>query len=344
MAVSEIDPLKDPRWATLVNSHPLASVFHTPQWLEALQRTYSYTPTAFTTSPANGPLANGIVLCRVDSWLTGSRLVSLPFSDHCDPLLQTNADLPAVLLKVREQAAGKYKYVEFRPRTVDLGTSTGFGPQGGFCFHALDLNRSLDEIQSGFHKDGVLRKIRRAEREHVVTTEGRSDALIRQFYDLQVVTRRRHGVPPQPFAWFRNLTECVGDRLTVRVASVEGRPIASILTIRHRETLVYKYGCSDARYHNVGGMYYLFWQAIQEAKSQNLSELDLGRSEEYNPGLIRFKDNLGATRTPLLYWRSPAGPVRHGSLTPSRLSERILSRMPGSMLRLAGQILYRHIG
>ncbi|HLQ79434.1 MAG TPA: GNAT family N-acetyltransferase, partial [Terriglobia bacterium] len=328
----------------LVNSNPRASVFHTPQWLEALKRTYNYVPLALTTSPDLGPLANGVAFCRVDSWLTGSRLVSVPFSDHCDPLLQHDQDLQAVLVKVREKAVGKYKYIEIRPRTVDLGPSSGFGSQGGFCFHALDLKPSLDAIHSGFHKDGVQRKIRRAEREHVELTQGRTEALIRQFYDLLVLTRRRHGVPPQPFAWFRNLADCMGDRLMVRVASVGDRPVASILTLRHMKTLVYKYGCSDARHHNLGGMYYLFWRAIQDAKSENLAELDLGRSEENNPGLIRFKDNLGAVRTPLTYWRSPAGSVPSGSLAPSRLSERILSHMPGSLLRLAGQILYRHIG
>src|SRR5712675_1991670 len=77
MSVSEIDPLKDPRWAALVNSNPRASVFHTPQWLEALKRTYDYVPLALTTSPDLGPLANGVAFCRVDSWLTGSRLVSV---------------------------------------------------------------------------------------------------------------------------------------------------------------------------------------------------------------------------------------------------------------------------
>ena len=35
--VYEIDPTLDPRWAALVNSDPRASVFHSPNWLRALQ-------------------------------------------------------------------------------------------------------------------------------------------------------------------------------------------------------------------------------------------------------------------------------------------------------------------
>ena len=43
----------------------------------------------------------------------------------------------------------------------------------------------------------------------------------------------------------RNLIACLGDNVKIRVASKDGRPVASILTLRHKRTLVYKYGCSD---------------------------------------------------------------------------------------------------
>jgi|SRR6266571_752828 len=35
--------------------------------------------------------------------------------------------------------------------------------------------------------------------------EGRSDALFEKFFRLHVLTRRKHGLPPQPLVWFRNL-------------------------------------------------------------------------------------------------------------------------------------------
>ncbi len=46
-----------------------------------------------TTCAPDAPLTDGVVFCEVDSWLTGRRLVSLPFSDHCEPLLQTTRRL-----------------------------------------------------------------------------------------------------------------------------------------------------------------------------------------------------------------------------------------------------------
>src|ERR1700752_1045362 len=84
-----IKPLKDPRWGEFLQRHPRASVFHSSPWLQALSPTYGYAPIVFTTSTAGEPLKNGIVLGRVASWLRGRRLVSLPFSDHCEPLVAT---------------------------------------------------------------------------------------------------------------------------------------------------------------------------------------------------------------------------------------------------------------
>jgi hypothetical protein len=82
------DPLSDRRWDALVSTHSSASAFHQRGWLEALHRTYRYRPFVLTSASANAQMKDGIVLCEVKSWITGTRAVSLPFSDHCDLLLQ----------------------------------------------------------------------------------------------------------------------------------------------------------------------------------------------------------------------------------------------------------------
>lgn len=76
MDIYAFDPLRDERWPDFVGQHPHASVFHTAAWLRALERTYHFTPLAFTTSPPDGELKNAVVLSALRSWLTGPRLVS----------------------------------------------------------------------------------------------------------------------------------------------------------------------------------------------------------------------------------------------------------------------------
>jgi len=95
--VYRMNPFSDGRWDDLVARHPNASAFHERGWLYALARTYGYEPLVITTSPPGERLTNGVVLCRISSWLTGTRLVSLPFADHCEPLLDDLGDLRKLL-------------------------------------------------------------------------------------------------------------------------------------------------------------------------------------------------------------------------------------------------------
>jgi lipid II:glycine glycyltransferase (peptidoglycan interpeptide bridge formation enzyme) len=244
-----------------------------------------------------------------------------------------------------KDAAGGCKYIEIRPLGLQPAGESGLAQSKSFYCHTLDLGPAAAELFHGFHKDCVQRKIHRAEREGLVCEDGRSPELLRKFYSLQITTRRRQQLPPQPFAWFRNLAACMGDKLKIRVASKDGTPVASILTLQHRRTLVYKYGCSDKAFSNLGGMQLLFWQAIQDAKSQGLMEFDLGRSDWENEGLIRFKDRLGATRSTLTYWRYPASSAAQATSTWKRnAAKRIISCLPDACLSAAGNLLYRHIG
>jgi CelD/BcsL family acetyltransferase involved in cellulose biosynthesis len=329
-----------------VDRHPRSSVFHTLAWLEALRRTYGYQPVAYTTSPPGSSLENGLVLCRVTSWITGRRLVSLPFSDHCEPLLNDASD-ESVFLAALERTldAEKLSYIELRPLTPLAGA---YHPAQSYCFHQVDLRPDLTTLFDHCHKSSTQRKIQRAEREGLTCEAGRSEALLDAFWKLHLMTRRRHGIPPQPERWFRNLIDCFGDGLPIRVAFQDKRPVASILTLRHKDTLVYKYGCSDTRFNNLGGTQLLFWRAIQEAKREGLRMFDLGRTDCENTGLIAFKDRWGAARSTLSYVRLGKAPPSNaprpgGAEWAGRIAKGMVSRLPDRIFSMVGSALYRHM-
>lgn len=344
--VYSLDPLRDPRWEALVRRHPAGSVFHTPGWLEALRRTYGYEPVTFTTSPPGAPLTGGMVFCRVESWLTGRRLVSLPFADHCAPLASAPGELAALCAFLRDECPRQgWKYVEVRPRDAGHPGLAGLAPGRPFYLHTVDLRPSLDQLFRSFHRDSVQRRIRHAERQGLTCETGRSDALLRTLHRLLVLTRRRHELPSQPFDWFRNLAASLGDALTVRVASKDGRAVAGMLTLHFGSTAVYKYGGSDAALHHLGGMPLLMWRAIEDARARGAVALDLGRSDLEARGLVAFKEHWGAARSRLCYLRWPEGaPERAAPGWGRRLGGMVVSRLPAPLLRATGEILYRHMG
>ena len=348
-AVYQIQPLQDPRWAELVNRHPRSSAFHTVAWLKALHRTYGYEPTAYTTSPPGTCLKNGLVFCRVASWITGRRIISLPFSDHCEPLVDNSAD-EHVLASALEQTLRqeKLRYVEVRAERPFAGANSLRYSTQSLCFHQLDLRPDLNTLFASCHKSSTQRKILRAKREGLIYEAGRSQELLDAFWDLLLITRRRHGLPPQPKSWFRNLIDCFGEALQVRVASKEKRPVAAILTLRHKDILIFKYGGSDTSFNSLGGTQLLFWRSIEEAKREGLRVFDLGRTDCENAGLITFKDRWGSTRSTLVYSRFSDLPLsgsagQIGTQWSARIARLVVHRLPGCILRMAGSVLYRHI-
>jgi len=328
-----------------VARHPRASVFHDRGWLEALNRTYGFDPFVLTNTEAGRPLANGLVLCRVSSWITGKRLVSLPFSDHCEPLLTEACELHELVDWLREECDRQgAKYFELRLLPGHEISDRLLARSQSYCFHMLDLTPPLEEIFGRFHKDSIQRRIRRAGRE-LSCEVGRSRELVDEFYRLLMMTRRRHHVPSQPRTWFRNLVECMGPKLQISVARKNGVSIAAVLTLRHGSTVVYKYGGSDQDFHYIGGMPYLFWNLIKASKESGATEIDLGRSEMKNQGLITFKDRFGATRKLMTYFRHPQAEDRTAmSRWVPRSLGRVLSILPTSVMPAVGRAIYRHIG
>jgi len=92
-------------------------------------------------------------------------------------------------------------------------------------------------------------------------------------------------------------------------------------------------------------MPFLLWKTIEDAKQRGATQLDMGRSDLSNEGLITFKDRFGAARSTLTYKKYPG--KRRAGIGESRrmvLAKRVFGYLPDKLLVLAGKLLYPHIG
>src|SRR4029077_8977833 len=130
-----------------VARHVRASLFHSSPWLKALNHTYGYPVVGYTTSAPGEELKDAVVFCRVESWLTGRRLVSLPFSDHCEPLVDRQEDLQVLIAAVEEETRReKWRYFEIRPLTTMAIRTSLHTTTTHYTFHELDLESDLETI------------------------------------------------------------------------------------------------------------------------------------------------------------------------------------------------------
>jgi CelD/BcsL family acetyltransferase involved in cellulose biosynthesis len=338
------DPLADPRWDELVESHPRASAFHHRGWISALASTYGYEPLALTSCAPDTPLKDAVVLCGISSWITGKRLVSLPFADHCDLLLKKPEDVHSFSQWLQDECGRRRcRYIELRPRTqLD---EHGFASGRSYYFHVLDLTPSLGKLFGALHKNSSQRKIRRAEKEGIRYEVGRSSWHLDELYRLMVMTRRRHRLFPQPLSWFQNLVAGMGDKVQVWLAFKDQATVAAMLTLRHRSSVIYKYGCSDEKFHRLGVMPFLFWKLIEESKTSGGREIDFGRSDTDNEGLATFKDHFGARRQRLVYYNySGCDQSMRENHKEWEIFRPLLPILPDVLLSTGGRLLYRHMG
>ncbi len=338
-----IDPTS-PAWLSLVERSPTATIFHHPRWLELLRSQYGYELHSCCIGDDEGARA-ALPIARIESRLTGRRLVALPFSDVCPPLLAPGAEQGAL------DALGEALAAEHRQSGLELTVhapvpgAPGAFVQPRFLRHLLALSTDPAEVESRYSKSQVKRGIKKALREGL-RAERRTDvAALDAFYALHMRTRRKLGVPTQPRRFIRRFAELFDEGLGfVQLVLDDERPIAAAVFLTCNGTVTYKYGASDERGLGKRPNNLLFSETIRWACEAGLQTLDFGRTDIDNRGLSAFKRSWGAEEEELSYTFFAE---REPSSEPGR-SDRalaaVLKRSPPAASRLVGEALYRHFG
>jgi len=146
------------------------------------------------------------------------------------------------------------------------------------------------------------------------------------------------------YVWFQNLVESFGEVPEIHLAYKERAPAAAILTLRFKNTVFYKYGCSDRSFNHLGATPLLFWKAIAQAKSSGATEFDLGRIDEDNSGSVAFKNKCESRSQQLVYYRFSDLPTSVGGEWKLRMLKHVFACLPTGLLEATGNLIYRHIG
>ena len=342
-AARRISPLNNPNWDSLLASRPDFSFFHGSAWAKVLADTYGFAPHYFCTGYEGAP-ETVLPLMEVDSWLTGRRGIALPFTDECPPL---GADINA-FGKIFEAAMsfGKsrgWKYIELRGGRNFFGAEVPASVS--FYGHSLDL--SVGEKALFEKMDGSMRRaVRKAEKDGVTVEISQSLEAVKIFFSLQCLTRKRHGLPPQPFSFFMNIHRHIlsENQGMIAVAGHAGKKIAASVYFFLGGRAIYKYGASDFAQQHLRGSNLVMWEAVKWLVRNGAKNLHLGKASLANEGLRRFKLNLGAQEDKIEYVKFDLRQNRFvkGSDGVSGWHNTVFRTMPVFMSRTAGGLLYRH--
>lgn len=338
-----LDPRQEPGWDAQLAGHPDSSFFHTAAWAEVLYRTYGHRP-AYCCQFDRDRLTGLLPVMGVSSPFTGRRGVSLPFTDSCLRLKARDRD-PGELYRLALEHGRKqhWRYLECRGGDHDWPGSV---PSLAFHGHVVDLDQRSGALFGRF--DGAMRRsIRKAVAAGVQIEFCRDAEAIGDFYALHCQTRRRHGLPPQPVRFFRNIAESVlgSGHGFVAMARLQRIPVAAAVFFHWGRKALYKFGASDYACQRMRANNLLMWKTLERLAGEGFTALDLGRTSLANEGLRRFKLSLGAREESITYCKYDL--VRDRFVTDSDRAEgwhnRVFRCLPTPLLRLAGHVLYPHL-
>ena len=342
-----VDPSGEATWDEAVAAHPEATVFHTSAWAKVLSDTYAHRPFYLRYANDQRSTVALLPLLEVASPITGRRGVCLPFSDHCEPLVFDGQITPASLLNdvITLAKDRSWKFVEFRG--VPLSAPASTPAYETYYAHRLDLAPAADVLFENC-SSAFRRGLRKAERSDLrvdvcATAEG-----LQRFYALHRRTRRRHGVPPQPFSFFRNILAHIlacGAGFIV-LASKGATPIAAAMFFQFNTNGIFKFGASDDRHQELRASNLVMWEGIKECAARGVRTVHFGRTDLPQQGLRRFKLGLGAAEETLSYYRYDVAEARWLSRSSApRFSAHtaVFRRLPLTINRLAGTLVYPHL-
>jgi len=348
-----INPLDYPEWDKLVLSTQDYSFFHSSAWARVLNESYGYKPLYFTLID-DGRLIALIPCMEIKSILTGKRAVSLPFTDYCEPILSPllekeseGSENPLSMILNDLISYGKKSEWKFLELRFGVSLLQQIHPSCTYYGHTLDISGKEDEIYSTF-RHSTKRNIRKAIKEGVKVRILDSLDSISEFYRLNCITRKEHGLPPQPYVFFEKIYEHVlsKNKGFVVLASYDNTCIAGAVYFHFGEKVTYKYGASDRNYQHLRANNLVMWEAIKWYSQNGYKRFCFGRTEPDNNGLLQFKRGWGTDERILNYYKYDIKSETFVSDTShlSGVHNKVFHNMPIPLLRITGSVLYKHIG
>ena len=337
-----LNPLSCENWDERLGHHEKLNFFHSQAWARVLFETYRYQPVYFGTLNSDS-IGTLLPLMEVKSILTGKRGVSLPFTDYCEPILGNGTNFDQLLHDVRQYGQQcRWQWIQFRG-----GEGIDAVHDQQYCVHELKLESDTENLFLKL-RPTKRRNIRKAQRQKVQIQYANDLEAVNVYYRLHCQTRKRHGVPPQPYRFFYNIFKHVISKGQGKVilALHQKQVVAGSIFFHFKQKALYKFGASDRSFQHLRANDLVMWEAIKWYAANDYHSFCFGRTVLDNTGLLRFKSDWGTEERIVNYYRYDLRReefvTRHASENPSY--QRVFQLLPISALKLFGSVLYRHMG
>ena len=346
--VTEIDPVRDPAWDAYVRTHPRALAYHLGVWARILTTPYAFRPRYLALRGDDGRLHGVLPLIARRGFVRGRRLHSLPHVPVAGPL---GDSLEAELVLV-DAACELARRTDSR---LEMSTRTPYGEQRSDLGRLvkpptwiLRLPDSSDELQARWGRgSNVARSVRKAEKAGLTVRQGRSPGDLSTFYQLYLLTMRKHGSLPTNRRQLRRARASLEPSGIFRLYFVEheGSTVAGGLFHVFNGTVELLYNASLESALSLRPNHALYWHVARMAIEEGHRSFDFGYAWPQE-SLGAFKAQWGAEAVGEYRYEYPRGrpsvenspPSTDGSRS-QQVLDRLMGRLPLALLELAGRVV-----
>ncbi len=340
------DPNEKARIDAFVASHPDATPFHRPAWLEAIAKGTGNRALALVEERYGGICAY-LPLNEVHSPIFGRLLVSTGFAVGGGLLAAEDADIGAIFAAVEELARRRScPTIELRGGALPEAGDQWTLKSDAHCGFVAELAAD-DEAQLKWITRRQRAEVRKGLAIDFAIETGCSDRDRAAHYAIFAESVRNLGTPVFPRSLFDAVLDAFGEDADILTVRHEGKPVASALSLYHRGAVMPFWGGGTWEARRLRANDRMHYELMLHARRRGSSHFDFGRSKT-GSGAYHFKKNWGFRPEPLTYatWTASGAEPRDADPTSARhrLQIAIWQRLPLAMANRLGPLIARGLG
>ena len=328
-----------------VRAHPLAIPFHLSGWSRAVAKGCGQA-NHYLIAEAGGAIVGILPLTAVHSPLFGRALVSSAFAVGGGVL----ADDEGVAKALVDEAVAMAERLtcptlELRGGMIAVGAGWHHDETTYLGF-VRDLAAD-DEAELFAIPRKQRAEVRRALGFELTVATGRAEQDRAAHYAVYSESVRNLGTPVFPRALFDGVLDDFGDEADILTVSHGGTPIASVLSLYWRGTVMPYWGGGTAAARQWRANDLMYYALMNHARGRGCKQFDFGRSKA-GTGPAAFKHNWGFEGAPLAYAKYAAdgeAPRDINPLNPKyRMQVALWQKLPLSVANRIGPMIARGLG
>ncbi|TGC08300.1 lipid II:glycine glycyltransferase FemX [Methanolobus halotolerans] len=318
-----------------------ATIYHTPEWKQFLEKTFDYKPKYLFAKDECGNIVGLLALFYVRSKLRGNMLCTMPFtySSSCigsedvrNLLLEEGINLYHGLNAGCIEIRGKVNHDKFHIQKL-------------FCVHTIELSTHPSEVWQKISR-GARSSTKKPIKHGVKVYSTKDIKELKSFFELNCTTKKRIGVPSHPWKFFKNLFELMNEYVVLYVAKYNNEIIAGGIFEYFKDTVTFGYAAHNPNHLSLRPNNILVWKSIEDACVNNYKYYSFGRTSYDNKGLMTFKERWGAVETELYYSYYPDIPnqfLMKRDKIQYKVGTKIFREMPIQLYKPCSSVLFQHL-